>query len=324
MADNGEWYVAHRLFAAHDRLLGAQVANSLLKAGYSVFLPFCDSNESVSTRSAEGGRRIYERDLYAMQRMAGVVALLHGPTLDDGVGFEVGYAVGLGLPVIGVSTDFQSVELCSPSVTARFSDPLVETCLDALVDIPLGPSSGNSSTREEHLSEYVARNVEQLSRVCVGILDAVGGQRSTRLPPDPADAPTGWYWETRPGQDPEACLNLGGVSHGLRSRIPRLRLPNRWLGTTPTDVSSRSREDLGAALASELLIVDVDDIIVPVGAAIMAGIATAIGLPLYAIQRDQRKSLAPQREANKFNLMVHYSCRDIVSSAEALLDLLLG
>ena len=41
------YYVAHRLFAAHDRALGAYIASRLarLAGADAVFLPFCDTDE---------------------------------------------------------------------------------------------------------------------------------------------------------------------------------------------------------------------------------------------------------------------------------------
>jgi methylmalonyl-CoA mutase cobalamin-binding subunit len=43
----GLYYIAHRLFAAHDRALGAYFARRLAeRAGMdAVFLPFCDTSE---------------------------------------------------------------------------------------------------------------------------------------------------------------------------------------------------------------------------------------------------------------------------------------
>jgi nucleoside 2-deoxyribosyltransferase len=103
------YYVAHRLFAAHDRALGAYIAHQLAhRAGAeAVFLPFCDTDEE-NLVSACKGRRLFELDCLRLRQITGMVAVLHGPSLDDGVCMEVGFAAALGVPVVIVTTDFQT------------------------------------------------------------------------------------------------------------------------------------------------------------------------------------------------------------------------
>src|ERR1022692_2697979 len=103
------YYVAHRLFAAHDRALGAYVAHRLAsRAGTdAVFLPFCDTGEEDLVADCKG-RRLFELDEDRLRRIDGMLALLHGPSLDDGLCMEVGYAVARGIPVVVLTTDFQT------------------------------------------------------------------------------------------------------------------------------------------------------------------------------------------------------------------------
>jgi nucleoside 2-deoxyribosyltransferase len=93
------YYVAHRLFSAHDRALGAYVAQRLASrvGADAVFLPFCDTDEEDLADACKG-RRLYELDRERLRRIDGMLALLHGPSLDDGVCMEIGYAAALGVP----------------------------------------------------------------------------------------------------------------------------------------------------------------------------------------------------------------------------------
>lgn len=51
-------------------------------------------------------RRIMETDRDALLSCEIVVALLDGPQIDDGTAWEIGFAYGKGIPVIGIRTDF--------------------------------------------------------------------------------------------------------------------------------------------------------------------------------------------------------------------------
>ncbi len=51
--------------------------------------------------------RIHRRCLAEIRRADAVVAVLDGPDVDSGTAFEVGYATALGIPVIGLRTDYR-------------------------------------------------------------------------------------------------------------------------------------------------------------------------------------------------------------------------
>jgi hypothetical protein len=103
------FYIAHRLFAAHDRGVGAYVASQLAEVagGDSVFLPFCDTDEEHLVSDLKG-RTLFELDCARLRKITGMIALLHGPSLDDGVCMESGFAAALGVPVVLLTTDFQT------------------------------------------------------------------------------------------------------------------------------------------------------------------------------------------------------------------------
>lgn len=70
------YYVAHRLFAAHDRALGARAAERLArKAGMNaVFLPFCDTDEEDLIDECKG-RRLFDMDCERLGRIDGMIAI---------------------------------------------------------------------------------------------------------------------------------------------------------------------------------------------------------------------------------------------------------
>ena len=47
-------------------------------------------------------------DCERLRRIDGMIAVLHGPSLDDGVCMEIGFAVARGVPVVILTTDFET------------------------------------------------------------------------------------------------------------------------------------------------------------------------------------------------------------------------
>ena len=148
------YYIAHRLFAAHDRVLAADLAERLAaKIGPDrVFLPFCDTHEEQLVAYVKG-RRLFELDRERLRRIDAMVAILHGPSLDDGVRMEIGYAWACGVPVVVLTTDFQTYSLAEDGPRLEFPDPLIEAVTTRVIRLSrLGPpttasESGRRGTR---------------------------------------------------------------------------------------------------------------------------------------------------------------------------------
>lgn len=70
------YYVAHRLFAAHDRALAAHIASQLAReAGTgSVFLPFCDTDEENLVSELKG-HLLFELDCTRLRGISGMIAV---------------------------------------------------------------------------------------------------------------------------------------------------------------------------------------------------------------------------------------------------------
>ncbi len=53
---------------------------------------------------------LFEKCISALRSADIVVACLDGPDVDSGVAFEMGYAHALGIPVVGLRTDFRQLQ----------------------------------------------------------------------------------------------------------------------------------------------------------------------------------------------------------------------
>lgn len=98
-----EVYVAGPLFDEGERWWIEQVEQTVVAAGYTTFLPHRDNPDKTADNVGE----IFENNRQAIVDADLVVASLNGVTTDDGTAWEVGYAYGLGVPIIGLHTDWR-------------------------------------------------------------------------------------------------------------------------------------------------------------------------------------------------------------------------
>ncbi len=167
-------YVAHRLFAAHDRALAADLADRLsAKIGaHRVFLPFCDTDEEDLVAEVKG-RRLFELDRARLSGLDAMVAILHGPSLDDGVCMEIGYAAA-GVPIVVLTTDFQTYSLDEAGPRLAFPGPLLQAMATHVVRVTkLGPPNQPSGPPPSRFASFRARNTAQMSTALDATLDAL-------------------------------------------------------------------------------------------------------------------------------------------------------
>jgi len=118
-------FLAAPLFSEAERDFNSKVAKRLREEGFQVWLaqefPFIHEGTSKEKQ------KIYEADISALKTCDVVVAVLDGVEVDSGVAFEMGYAVALGKPVIGLKTDhraFSKVE----DINLMLEVPLIKLC----------------------------------------------------------------------------------------------------------------------------------------------------------------------------------------------------
>ncbi|MEU6611550.1 nucleoside 2-deoxyribosyltransferase [Streptomyces shenzhenensis] len=294
------YYVAHRLFAAHDRALAALLADRLaLKLGEDqVFLPFCDTDEEDLVADLKG-QRLFELDRDRLRRIRALIAIVHGPSPDDGVCMEIGYAAALGAPVILLTTDFQDYSTALHGPHTVFPDPLLDTLATRIIRFPrLGtPTEPQGGSR---FADFAARNHTQTQHALNACVDAVL-QLPTRPPttPSPSRDTDTVFAEPSPYTPPHT--RFPGLPHATDSTI---RVPTRFAAADPI---TAARHDWAAALRSTHIIVDASGPETPPGAALLIGAACATGQPAVMYLPRSTYTHASGREPNYRNLMIQYS-----------------
>ena len=109
MNDRRSSYLAAPLFSEAERAFNLILAERL-EQYCAVYLPQRDGFllrdlREAGADSSEARQRIYTADIAAIRKCDILVAVLDGPSVDDGVSFELGYAACLGKTCVGLATD---------------------------------------------------------------------------------------------------------------------------------------------------------------------------------------------------------------------------
>ncbi len=296
-----QYYVAHRLFSLHDRALGAYLADQLARrvGTDAVFLPFCDTNEEDLADPCKG-RRLYELDRQRLAHVDKMLAVLHGPSLDDGVCMEIGYAAALGVPVVALTTDFQTYGLTMGGPALDFPDPLLHSVLAKVIRVCRLAVSPEGTYDRYHA--FLRRNVQPLREAADRSITALQIARPT-LPIARTDAARRQaYIEPSPYA---ACDIWQDATRLLTSRGWDVRIATRF--RPQPEPLQAAAADWAAAQAASLALIDTAGPETPPGAALIAGACAATGRRVLALPRKKCWTFAEGREPNWRNLMVQYA-----------------
>jgi len=142
-------YIAAPLFSDAERAFNVGLAE-LLERYFAVYLPQRDGLllrdfREAGAETPEVHRHIYDGDIAAITACDVLLAVLDGPAIDDGVGFELGYATCLGKTCVGLTTD-------SRRVPGYFRNPMWDSALKRVFYSTAGLlewASGFSTERTE-------------------------------------------------------------------------------------------------------------------------------------------------------------------------------
>jgi nucleoside 2-deoxyribosyltransferase len=314
------YYVAHRLFSAHDRALGAYVAHRLAQqaGAEAVFLPFCDTGEEELTDPCKG-RRLFELDCERLRRIDGMLALLHGPSLDDGVCMEIGYAAALGVPVVAMTTDFQTYGRTCDGHAFAFPDPLFDILLTEVVRVHRLTSPPTGIT--DRFEAFLHRNLQPVRTAADQAITALLHARP-RTAAGPATAMTGKrraFVEPSPYPIGDLCRQAARL---LASRGWDVHLATRFhQRAEPRDAA---QADWAAFLAAGLTLIDACGPETPPGAALLTGACAATRRPVLAADPGGWWTFADGREPNWRNLMIQYAVNGRFTSISELGALVAG
>ena len=132
-------YLAAPLFSEAERDFNRKLFKILTSHFFQVYLPQ-EAGDDTCSRGHEAHREIYRKHLGALRLVDVVVAVIDGADADSGTAWEMGYASGIGKPVIALRTDFRMAGRCehvnlmleqSATVVGSIEEVLRELCAPA-------------------------------------------------------------------------------------------------------------------------------------------------------------------------------------------------
>ena len=118
-------FLAAPLFSEAERDFNSKVTKRLRDRGFEVWL--AQESPFIHEGTSKEKEKIYEEDISALKACDVVVAVLDGVEVDSGVAFEMGYAVAIGKPVIGLKTDRRAFSKME-DVNLMLEVPLIKLC----------------------------------------------------------------------------------------------------------------------------------------------------------------------------------------------------
>lgn len=106
-------YFAGPLFTMAETNFNNEVISALRELGLAVCNPMEIADEIIgeslsNNKTGSWQPLVRQENLKAITQSKCVVAVIDGPTVDDGTAYECGYAAALNIPVIGLRTDFRT------------------------------------------------------------------------------------------------------------------------------------------------------------------------------------------------------------------------
>ena len=117
-------YLTTRLFNFDDKLRTCKL-EKYLKRNFdvSIYMPYRDSDEENISKE-NWKKDIFDIDIREIDSCDILIGYLDGPEFDEGVGFEIGYAVSKGKQVIMLNSDFINYKY--NTTQSQCIDPLID------------------------------------------------------------------------------------------------------------------------------------------------------------------------------------------------------
>ena len=315
-------YLFTRLFSPEDRSLSVLVEKYLIEAlaNYgirdpNIFVPYRDTKQETVTVKNKA-KYIYEADVQRLKQSQVLIGLLNGMSKDEGIGFEIGYALAEGIPTFAGVSDFFQYEIPHTGVTFPV-DPVLLAALTGVVHLPLIEQQQTYQiTQELHVKTLIstlvrlwmtsekpnppARSTKKQSRTRVH-LELMGGL---------------YEWNRLIGTTLEQQL----------SHVGKVTLSNRWHPSTVTQVGSQKEikalglHDLENVHNADVVVVSADSSEMNVGSAVVQGYARGLGKRIVIYDSQIPMLCANGGHLMSRNLMLDQSANIRARSIEEIVN----
>lgn len=295
-------YLMTRLYNTFDKKRACDLEAALLQRNSiaSTYMPYRDTNEDQI--DGDWKKEIFVRDIHELNRCDVAIGHWDGPAFDEGMGFEIGYALAKGKRVIIINDDFLTYGTSVGKPNLRFSDPLVTA-----LNIPVVGSvfkMTSLSTYESDLTGAAQRTYSEAAN-----------QMEQMLNCEPDNTWTSARHTTASGFVEPGNSRILQASLAKWAKIQGYQTAKRFLSVEDIYVS---REDVQAALSASKVFVASNGSEMTPGSSILCGLCFGHGIPFYVINDREIIPYSRVDVAMPTNLMIDVACTGYLNPSEVL------
>jgi len=276
-------YLITHLYNIDDKIRTCKLETFLKdKFDVEIYMPYRDSKEEDIDES-NWKKTIFQEDIKAINKADIVIGYVDGLEFDEGIGFEIGYALSLGKNVIILNSDF--IKYSVNNKISRKIDPIIDYLNIKYLHI-----------KHDINYDRFCDDLEKKYCELLNLIDLNNIQKRDLLLSKNKSVKYDYFIEI-------------GNSKFVYNSLINLNISKRLITLDPKD-------DLDRLLKSKKVFIYSNGIQMHFGSAIIAGICFALKIPYFVI--DDRLIYAKGKEIMKTNLMIDISCNGYIDIMEFL------
>jgi len=341
-------YLLTRLFSFNDRLLSAELWEALYEGiakglrslalpvpPNPIFVPFRDTKEDL-INSPERSKIIYDADIERMNRLFACIGFVESPSKDPGIGMEVGYAYGKGVPTILLNTDFIWYRSLANLKLEFIVDPVVDSIMTKMIHVHrmvnLKKGTDMPHAVNDEYQNRLIKSKEAIFSLASGIAKDLVVSYDKYIPKLPiASSARGServvYVDLAGGKYEWAQEYARHISQQLRARGVRVyescrhnRQQQKQLDSKNGMVSNQlGWIDIQHCLEADVVVVGADGNEMDIGTAAIHGLAAALDKKIIMYYSGNVECYGDGQQVMYQNLMLDYSASYIAKELEEVI-----
>ena len=284
-------YLITRLYNTADKIRTCEL-ELFLKEKYkdiSIYMPYRDINEDRIENNWKD--TIFRKDIEAINNSDILLGYWDGTEFDEGIGFEIGYAISKGKKILILNSDFLKYQINYCSCVIDYPDPLIEILGIKFIKNVFEMSE--ASCFYEDLLTCKKNHFDLIDLDCLDSYDPSNGISK--------DSVYDIYIE---------CGN-SKLYHLLykKKNAKRCYISTRYLSD---DAIESSKEDLSAILNSKQVYIVLSGVELNMGSSILSGLCFGFNIPFYLVNDRLSTMLSMSGAEMPANLMIDCAAKGYI------------
>ena len=254
-------------------------------------MPYRDINEDKITEKWK--KTIFNKDIEALNASDTLIGYWDGTEYDEGIGFEIGYALSKQKNIIVLNSDFLKYTFFKIPYISNFPDPILE-----ILNIFFVREIFNMTTVESFYNDLLVSRTKQLNSLNSEI--TLNNEIEYKI------AEEFKYKKYLEYGNSFIYYNIFKNKKGPNDYLPKRFIENKSY--------KYSKIDLESLLASEKAYIVVTGSEMNVGSSIICGLCFGLGIPFYLINDRLNTMVSMSGSEMPTNLMIDCACEKYINS----------